>query len=251
MVAGIIVDPVLFVCLQAFIIIIMLLEYYNMLWGKRRWLQQALGIATGLTLLFASTQIISCLYVLIPWAATFIIQLYRKEKEPFTVIAQNLSGVLYVALPVALLSYFVYDAAGNFNGYILLACFIILWSNDVGAYLSGILFGRKGKHKLFPSISPKKSWEGFIGGLCVAVAAGYVMSFHYLPFALHHCLIIALLIGIFGVWGDLVESQLKRSVNAKDSGTIMPGHGGLLDRFDASLVAMPMALLYMKLALLL
>jgi phosphatidate cytidylyltransferase len=117
----------------------------------------------------------------------------------------------------------------------------------VGAYVSGMLFGQNGKHKLFPSISPKKSWEGFIGGLLIALVTGYVLWLvDMLPYALVHVLVISLLIAVFGVFGDLVESMLKRSVGVKDSGHIMPGHGGLLDRFDAALFALPVTLFYMK-----
>jgi phosphatidate cytidylyltransferase len=115
-----------------------------------------------------------------------------------------------------------------------------------------MLFGQKGKHKLFPSVSPKKSWEGFFGGLLTAAATGYVLFVTgMLSYGLIHILMISLLIAVFGVFGDLVESMLKRSAGVKDSGRIMPGHGGLLDRFDAALFAIPITLLYMKICVLL
>ena len=115
----------------------------------------------------------------------------------------------------------------------------------VGAYLFGRAFGQKNGHKLFPSVSPKKSWEGYIGSLFVsAVVAFYLAKFDVLPFKMIHSVILALIINVFGTLGDLVESQLKRNFDVKDSGKIMPGHGGLLDRFDGALIAFPMAIAY-------
>jgi phosphatidate cytidylyltransferase len=251
MVAGILLHPYAFLCLQALIASIMLLEFYKLLWGVNHKGQQIIGLCTAFLLLLAASGMLNYLCAVIPLILMFVWQLYRKDQQPFLIIAQNSLAVLYIALPVVLLSYFVYDAAHHFNGKILLACFIILWMSDVGAYFFGIVFGRQGKHKLFPSVSPRKSWEGFIGGFCMALAAGYILSYYWLPFAVAHCLVIAALISVFGVWGDLCESLLKRSLGVKDSGHIMPGHGGMLDRFDAALFAMPAALLYMKLMTLL
>jgi phosphatidate cytidylyltransferase len=175
-----------------------------------------------------------------------IAQLYQKDEKPFLPVAYTLLGILYIAVPLSL-----FNLLGVHHRPVLLGLFIILWSSDVGAYVFGMLFGQKGKHKLFPSISPKKSWEGFIGGLLTALAAGYVLlSVNMLPYGLMHVLIISLLIAVFGVFGDLVESMLKRSVGVKDSGHIMPGHGGLLDRFDAALFALPVTLFYLKICFL-
>jgi phosphatidate cytidylyltransferase len=112
----------------------------------------------------------------------------------------------------------------------------------------GVLFGKNGKHKLFPSISPKKSWEGFVGGVVVALLTGYVLWWvNFIPYNLIHVLAASLLIAVFGTFGDLVESMLKRSADVKDSGKIMPGHGGLLDRFDAALLAFPAVFIYLLL----
>jgi phosphatidate cytidylyltransferase len=166
-------------------------------------------------------------------------------------------AVAYIALPVALWSYAVSSehpfTSSNYDGHLLLGCFIILWSCDVGAYIFGVLFGRHGRHKLFPSLSPKKSWEGFVGGMFSAMLAGYLMYLYMFPcnpcsdISLFHAIILSLIICLFGTLGDLVESQFKRSLGIKDSGKIMPGHGGLLDRFDAALLSIPMALFYLKL----
>jgi phosphatidate cytidylyltransferase len=125
---------------------------------------------------------------------------------------------------------------------------VIIWGSDVGAYLFGITLGQKYGKKLFPSISPKKSWIGFWGGLFMAVALA--VGLHYLgllPFELRHCIVMSLLLNVTGVYGDLIESQWKRHYEVKDSGNIIPGHGGLLDRFDSALIAIPIGIIYLVL----
>jgi phosphatidate cytidylyltransferase len=125
---------------------------------------------------------------------------------------------------------------------------VIIWGSDVGAYLFGITLGQKYGKKLFPSISPKKSWIGFWGGLFMAVALA--VGLHYLellPFELRHCIVMSVLLNVTGVYGDLIESQWKRHYEVKDSGNIIPGHGGLLDRFDSALIAIPIGIIYLVL----
>ena len=261
MVGGILFSPVTYACLMSIILIVMLWEFYRMTLGEKH---KAIGITAGIAwwaafiLLFESEYtyaigLFFAIFILILWLSLFIQQLYRKEEQPFRTIAYTLLGFMYIVLPWSLLNFIVYDfwfisdfAAKGYNGNLLLAMFILLWCSDVGAYVFGMLFGRHGKHKLFPSISPKKSWEGFIGGVLTALAAAYIINlFDFISLGLIHTLIIALLIAVFGVFGDLVESMLKRSVGVKDSGKIMPGHGGLLDRFDAALLAFPVAWAYL------
>jgi phosphatidate cytidylyltransferase len=247
-----------YACLMLFLVGGMLYEFYGLTIGKGKWLQKIIGTLFGASLwaasffLFKDMSIrtdamgfveIAMLCFLALWLVLPIVQLYRKDEKPFLVIAYVLSGVLYIAVPLAL-----FNILGVSNRPVLLGLFIILWSSDVGAYVFGMLFGQKGKHKLFPSVSPKKSWEGFIGGLLIALATGCVLwSAGMLPYGLIHVLAISLLIAVFGMFGDLVESMLKRSVGVKDSGHIMPGHGGLLDRFDAALFALPVAIFYITL----
>jgi phosphatidate cytidylyltransferase len=127
-----------------------------------------------------------------------------------------------------------------------LSFFAIVWGSDVGAYLFGITLGQKYGKKLFPSISPKKSWIGFWGGMLMAVAVAIIL--HYvglLQFTILHCILLAVLLDIAGVYGDLIESQWKRHYNVKDSGNLIPGHGGLLDRFDSALIAIPIGVIYL------
>ena len=132
------------------------------------------------------------------------------------------------------------------SGIMLLCFFCIIWGSDVGAYIFGMALGQKYGKKLFPSISPKKSWIGFWGGLLTAVIVA--VALHYagvFTFGLVHCIAIAILLNVTGVYGDLIESQWKRHYEVKDSGTIIPGHGGLLDRFDSALMAIPVGIIYL------
>jgi phosphatidate cytidylyltransferase len=233
-----------YACLMIFLTAVMMYEFYTMTLGRKHWMQKIAGTTLGIFMLgvsFTLPAIIILALLIIFVLLLLIVQLYQKDEIPFQTVAYTLLGVSYIAVPLSL-----FNLLGLGNRPALLALFIILWSSDVGAYVFGMLFGQKGKHKLFPSISPKKSWEGFIGGLLTALAAGYVLFItDMLPYGLVHVLAISLLISVFGVFGDLVESMLKRSVGVKDSGRIMPGHGGLLDRFDAALFALPFALFYM------
>ena len=162
------------------------------------------------------------------------------ETYPFT-----LGALVYVALPFSLMSLLLYDKTGVYNGNMLLSLMVMLWCTDVGAYLLGSTLGQMFGHRLFPSISPKKSWEGFFGGLVCSVAGAVVLRVAgLLELSLADAIAVGVIICIFGVLGDLVESQLKRNFGVKDSGRIMPGHGGMLDRFDGALLAFPVAIVY-------
>jgi phosphatidate cytidylyltransferase len=244
-----------YVCLMLFLVVGMLSEFYTLTLGQGKWLQKIIGMLFGVSLWIASVfllkgwssilDIVVILMLLCSFVFLLLIfALSEKEKKPFLTIAYIVLGVLYIAVPLSFI-----NVLGVSNRPVLLGLFIILWSNDVGAYVFGMLFGRKGKHKLFPSISPKKSWEGFAGGVFTALVAGYVLSsLGMITYGLFHSLVIALLIAVFGVLGDLIESMLKRSAGVKDSGKIIPGHGGLLDRFDAALLALPVACIYIVLS---
>lgn len=171
----------------------------------------------------------------------FICELYRKSPTPIANIGSTLMGMLYVALPLSLLI-LIPALLGNgvWNPWIVIFYIFIIWANDVFAYLFGITLGR---HRLFERISPKKSWEGFFGGLLGAMAMGYVASLVLEADAMTW-IGLALVAAIAGVFGDLVESLFKRSVDLKDSGNFIPGHGGWLDRFDALIFSAPFAFVY-------
>jgi len=171
-----------------------------------------------------------------------IAELFNKSKQYFTHISSAVFGIFYLVLPLFLLNKIYSFGIENYNSVgLIFGFFIIIWSNDTFAYLSGMFFG---KHKFFERISPKKTWEGIFGGLVFGVVAAYVLSIFFNEINLYEWIGFALVVIIFGTFGDLVESQLKRTFKLKDSGTIMPGHGGILDRLDSVLVASPFALCY-------
>lgn len=181
----------------------------------------------------------------------FVSELYTGNKNAISDLAYSMLAQLYIALPLSMVSVLAFQqvpSQGLAYFYLLpLSVFIFLWANDTGAYCIGSLIG---KHKLFPRISPAKSWEGSIGGAVVALAAGaaiYYLAeyFEYDAYlTLPQWMGLALVVVVFGTWGDLVESLFKRTLGIKDSGTILPGHGGMLDRFDSSLLALPAAVVY-------
>ena len=176
-----------------------------------------------------------------------ISELYLKKENPLLNWAYSMLSQLYIGLPFALLNILAFHtdpeySSLSYNPIFPLSIFIFLWLNDTGAYCIGSLIG---KHRLFERISPKKSWEGSIGGGVVAIGASFILA-HYFPFlSMWEWAGLALTVVIFGTWGDLTESLLKRQLHVKDSGTILPGHGGLLDRFDSSLMAIPAAVVYL------
>lgn len=177
------------------------------------------------------------LWMCIPFVTfLFIAALFQKNKFPFHDIAYSLLGILYACVPFLFFISLGF-IKGSYNPYIPMGFLIMLWTNDTGAYLSGRSLGR---HKLFERISPNKTWEGFIGGVILAAAVSVCLHHYFGVLKLGEWISVAFIISVFGTLGDLVESMLKRSLGVKDSGSILPGHGGLLDRFDGLLVASPL-----------
>lgn len=175
----------------------------------------------------------------------FIVELYNKNEKPFTNIAYSIFSILYIVIPLSILNYFPYiNGNVGYNSNLLLGFFLLTWMYDTTAYVFGISFG---KHRLFERISPKKSWEGFVGGSICSFGFAYLLSIFFSNISLKNWMAITLIIIVFGTFGDLVESLFKRSINCKDSGKILPGHGGILDRFDAVLLSAPMVLMYLML----
>ena len=175
-----------------------------------------------------------------------------KQPNPISDWAYTMMSQLYIALPFSLLNVLAFRSVGvdiQYTYLIPLCVFIFLWMNDTGAYLCGSLLG---KHKLFPRISPGKSWEGSIGGgilvMAIAVLIWYLTELYQvneLSLNAFEWAGLGLTVVVFGTWGDLIESLLKRTLGIKDSGAILPGHGGMLDRFDSSLLAIPAAVVYL------
>lgn len=165
----------------------------------------------------------------------FMQELYTKAQAPFTNIAYSFLGLLLTIIPFACFHAMAF-IKGSFNFHIPLGFLLMLWANDTGAYLTGRAFG---KHKLFERHSPKKTWEGFFGGMIISAGVGLLLSHYYPELLWKQWLCIGIIISGFGTMGDLVESMFKRSIDVKDSGSILPGHGGLLDRFDGLFMAAP------------
>ncbi len=219
------------------------------------------AIANGLMASF-----VGALFVPVVLGIRFLIQLYSKSNRENAVssLSSSVMSVVYIGLPMlslALLSYIF----GVYNGFIewiasgcasmpklgcatlVLAMFILIWLNDTGAYLVGCMCGR---HKLFERISPKKTWEGFFGGMIfclIGAAVFYCFNDFFFPgddVPLAVWLLYGVLVAVFATWGDLIESMIKRNAGVKDSGNVMPGHGGILDRIDSLLAVAPMSLIY-------
>jgi len=174
-------------------------------------------------------------------AFVIISELYKQKPNPLHNWAYFILGQVFIALPFSLLNFIIF--INDFQPIILLAVFVTIWVNDTGAYLVGVTFG---KHRLFERISPKKSWEGFFGGALFALLSGYIFSLYYPGISLINWLIFSEIIVVFGTFGDLIESLLKRTIDVKDSGNIIPGHGGLLDRFDSMLLAAPAIFVFLS-----
>lgn len=173
-----------------------------------------------------------------------ILELYRKNTIAISNISATIFGIIYISLPFTLLFYMPQpeDTEWFEKAKLIFLPFILIWINDTFAYLFGVSFGRR---RLFESISPKKSWEGFIGGLASTIIMAYLIS-PYIPILKHtDTIIIAFITVIFGTYGDLIESKIKRDAEVKDSSNLIPGHGGILDRFDSLLFAVPVIYIYM------
>lgn len=183
-------------------------------------------------------------YVIIPLlTVTFFIKLYRKEDlQPFASLGYTFLGIIYVAVPFALVNELIITSDG-YRPRLMIGILLMLWGNDSGAYFAGRFLG---KRKLFERISPKKTWEGFFGGLAVSLIVAYACSVYFSDLNTAKWLIMAVIISVTGTLGDLVESLFKRSISIKDSGSIIPGHGGFLDRFDGLLLSMPFIVTFLK-----
>ena len=218
-----------------------------------------ISTAAGVYFFYAMTYFCSDLYggsaksvVFIPYLVTIIYllvaELYLKQEDPIADWAYTMLSQMYIALPFSLLNVLAFTATPqgtvNFNTLLPLSVFVFLWINDTGAYCTGSLIGR---HKLFPRISPAKSWEGSIGGAVFVLAAAWAISYWLdgVMLTTLEWLGLGIVVVVFGTWGDLVESLFKRTLGIKDSGNILPGHGGMLDRFDSALLAIPAAVVYL------
>jgi phosphatidate cytidylyltransferase len=236
-------------------------EYYLIIKNSGVRPNSALGILTGAALYIISTLvafgIIQVKYYLlvVPLLSLIMItELYRRQERPFDSLAHTFFAIIYIAVPFCLFPFSANAGTGlgsllphkgiEFSPAVVIGFLLLLWANDTGAYLTGVTMG---KHRLMERISPGKSWEGFFGGLIISVLAAWLLAGWLGVVERAEWMIIAVLIATTGTYGDLIESMLKRSVGIKDSGSVMPGHGGFLDRFDSAFISFPVVYLFISL----
>lgn len=235
-------------------------EYYAMIRRNGVKPQSLAGIVAGVIIYSLATLVAAGILperIFLAFIPVIIIilvtELYRKQEKPFDSLAHTFFPLIYTVLPFSLFPFAAFSRTGLnsllphnilFSPGIIIGFFILLWANDTGAYLTGISLGR---HKLMPRISPGKTWEGCIGGITASVLFAWLLSGWFGVVTTYQWMIIAAIISVAGTYGDLIESMLKRSADVKDSGTILPGHGGFLDRFDSTIVSFPLVYLFITL----
>ena len=221
-----------------------------------RFITTVAGVYFFLAVAGFRTGIVGNFVVFVPYLLTiiylFIGGLYTANKNAINDWAYTMLSQMYIALPFSMINVLAFETSAfdgqiHYDMLLPLSVFIFLWTNDTGAYCSGSLFG---KHKLFPRISPAKSWEGSIGGGIFVIIAAIIIGYIANDGEAHRLSILGwvglgVVVAVFGTWGDLVESLFTRTLGVKDSGNILPGHGGMLDRFDSSLMAIPAAVIYL------
>lgn len=231
-------------------------EYYNMIFAKdtgSHFFRRNYGIFLSCFVYFAVSlnhlfpdmiemKAIDLLMALLPLSfIAFVYELFKQSPKPFHNIALVISGIVYIGVPMFLVQYLAFGANHTFNPQIVIGLIVMNWASDSGAYLVGSRFG---KMPLFPQVSPKKTWEGTLGGVVFCMITGYIFSLFFTIVDTTDWIALAVLVAVFGGLGDLVESMLKRSLGRKDSGNFLPGHGGMLDRFDAFIFTLPFASTY-------
>ncbi len=243
---GIIIHPLTFILLFLAIIVGSQIELGRILFagGNNKYLLKSLLISIPLYLaapliaanIFPESTLLLLVLIII---LILISELYNRGKDHFTSLSKVLLIVVYTTMPymfMALSAFGSGDGLSGFSPELVAAFFVLLWINDTGAYLFGVAFGR---HKLFERISPKKTWEGFAGGALLTIIAALLVGKLLGSFEQYFWVMTGLIVSVFGTFGDLFESQIKREYGIKDSGSILPGHGGFLDRFDGVTFAFP------------
>jgi phosphatidate cytidylyltransferase len=236
-------------------------EYYNIMRSSGMSPRITEGLITGVSAYVIASLVASGLIpmssflVIIPVIILImILELYRKQERPFDSLAHTFFPLFYITVPFSLFPFSAFSHTGlhslihggdfTFSPGIIVGFFLLIWANDTGAYLAGISFGR---HRLMERISPRKTWEGFFGGLIIAALVAWLLSVWLGVVSTTGWMVVSVIISIAGTYGDLVESMLKRSTGVKDSGSIMPGHGGFLDRFDSTILSFPLVYLFISL----
>ncbi|MFN6946864.1 MAG: phosphatidate cytidylyltransferase [Cytophagaceae bacterium] len=249
MVSLLVINEWTFLFLIGCLCIFALQEFYKILNASdvktNRWYGTIIGIVVFTVVFLIEKELIHLrsYYLFFPFFFfLFIIELFLKNEKPFQNIAYTFLGVIYIVFPLSLLNVPAF-IEGEYTYKYILSVIIMIWANDTGAYIAGRALG---KRKLFQRISPKKTWEGTIGGALLAVAVAVGASYLFTGISIINWILLALIIVVFGSLGDLVESMFKRSLDIKDSGGMIPGHGGFLDRFDSLLIAAPFIAAFFK-----
>ncbi len=252
-VCGLLLGPQVFIAFLELLALLALAEFYGLVnQGRERPVTLVWDLVGGFTAVLGlylwaqgapAAPLFGILYI-IYIVVRLTMQLYTREARAIDNLAYSLMGQMYIALPIGLMAFTYFHGAGG--GALLLAMFIMIWLNDTGAFCVGSLIG---KHKMFPRVSPKKSWEGLVGGIVFAVCSAFIFKYcfsqSYSELALWQMLLMGAVVGVFATWGDLVESLLKRTLGVKDSGKMIPGHGGILDRIDSLLLVSPALVIYL------
>jgi phosphatidate cytidylyltransferase len=251
LIGGMLVNQYTFIVVFSLITALLLYEFYGLIESAakipvvRTW-----NILGGFALVlgaFYYSALGSSIFAFVPYILylliLFVSELYLKRQNPIHSIAYSILGQVYIAAPFALTNYLVFAyEPGSYHYVYILALFVFIWINDSFAYLTGMAFG---KHRLFERISPKKSWEGFVGGAAFSIASSFVFAHFYPNLSTMAWVGFSAITIIFGTWGDLFESLIKRTLGVKDSGNMIPGHGGILDRFDSTILAIPAVFVYL------
>ncbi len=248
MLASVLLGPYVFSLFYLILSVACLAEYYRLIKSGEAQTQKISGFILAMVMFLLTVAIFlfdiegKYLSLVIPFIILiYLTELYRKGANPFQNIAFTLLGPLYVVLPFCFYYALAFNG-GDYNFQFPLGLLLLIWANDTGAYVFGVSLG---KNKLFERHSPKKSWEGFVGGIIISLIAAWLISMYFTDLSLTNWAVIALIASVVGTFGDLTESMLKRSLDTKDSGGLLPGHGGLLDRFDSLFFAAPLVYMYL------
>lgn len=248
---GILINEYTFVVILSLITVLCLYEFYGLIEKDAKIpIIRAWNVLGGFFLFLGSfyfcayeNSVISFVPYIIYLMVLFVSELYLKRKDPIQSLAYSILGQLYIAVPLSLTNYLVFAyEPGSYHYVYILALLVFIWVNDSFAYLTGMLFG---KHRLFERISPKKSWEGFVGGATFSIVSSLIFAHFFPNLSIPIWLGFAAITVAFGTWGDLFESLIKRTLGVKDSGNMIPGHGGILDRFDSTILAIPAIFVYL------
>ncbi len=252
---GTIFHPVSFILIFGALLFFTQLEFYRLIEKAGFSPQKTVGLTLGILLFATCAAIVNgfipaqlCLLFIPMLIFLFLFEVLRNQNGALQNSALTLLGFVYIAIPFSLLNFIVFPGFPtntSFHPWILAGVFFIVWMYDSMAYLFGTKFG---KHKMCKTISPKKSWEGFIAGTVFAMVMGILNAVIFQSLSMLSWMIVALLAVVFGTFGDIFESKIKRELNIKDSGNILPGHGGFLDRFDSLLFAIPVVFIWLILA---